>query len=301
MIALSLDCIFLIVFVFLFFAEILDNTGLSADANEFVPTPDLVPDVFDVQPTIPIVSNVPQGMEQSEDSSSDESCACEGGFVGETDLLSKFLREDLAAGKCTQEEYDGMMNQIIASEKAAEALNQEPVVESSASNEVAAVAAVVATTAVAAAAVGVEKAAPKPKAAEAKKPEVKSRVAPIKKATTTTATKVAAKPSTTAPKAAAPRLATRTVPPKVSSVTEKKPATSTVTRKPLSNGSKWQSCEDECLIHNLMNVNARFYFSRRHINRYKENYCHQQHSHKIIRWNYAHFGNSTETSYGSPS
>lgn len=116
----------------------------------------------------------------------------------------------------------------------------EPFIESSVCEPVEAAAAVAATTAVAAAAVGIAKAATtKAKQTDTKKSDLKGKVAPIKKPTTT-ASKVTAKPTgTTAPKTTvAPKVAPRTVAPKVGSTVEKKTTTSALTRRPLSNGSK---------------------------------------------------------------
>lgn len=106
------------------------------------------------------------------------------------------------------------------------------------------------TAAVAGAAiVGTVKAAsPKAKPTDAKKVDSKLKTAPIKKTTTTTATTkvAAARTSATKPddksKPAAPKIASRTVASKVGSTADKKPTvTSTVPRKPASNGSKYHS------------------------------------------------------------
>lgn len=128
---------------------------------------------------------------------------------------------------------------------------EPPVVETESVVKEAAIAAVAvaATTAVVAAKTATSS---KPKPTDPKKPEIKGKSAPIKKATTTTTTttasKLAAKPSTTTASktAAAPRVASRTVAPKVASTTEKKTtATTTTARRPLSNGSKYPRTIDD--------------------------------------------------------
>lgn len=118
----------------------------------------------------------------------------------------------------------------------------KPVIESSIGEPIVVAAAVAtATAAMAAAAVSVVKGAPLKKTTDAKKTDVKSKISPIKKPSTTITSKVAAKPSVTAAsKTAAPKVASRTVAPKVGTTIEKKTTTSTLTaRKPLSNGSKY--------------------------------------------------------------
>lgn len=119
--------------------------------------------------------------------------------------------------------------------------------------EVVANAAAVSTAAVAGAAtVGIAKAAsPKAKPIDVKKIDSKVKAAPIKKAattTTTTATSKVAAARTSASKmddkskTAAPKIASRTVASKVSTIADKKTTvTSTVARKPASNGSKYYS------------------------------------------------------------
>lgn len=127
---------------------------------------------------------------------------------------------------------------------------EPPVVENESVVKEAAIAAVAvaATTAVIAAKTATSS---KSKATDPKKTDIKGKVAPIKRPTTTTltaASKLGAKPSTTTASktAAAPRVASRTVAPKVASTTEKKTtATTTTARRPLSNGSKYpRTCDD---------------------------------------------------------
>lgn len=139
--------------------------------------------------------------------------------------------------------------QLIESASAPVPEPEPPVVENESVVKEAAIAAVAvaATTAVIAAKTATSS---KSKTTDPKKPEIKGKLAPIKKATTTTtaASKLAAKPSTTTASktAAAPRVASRTVAPKVASTTEKKTtATTTSARRPLSNGSKYpRICDD---------------------------------------------------------
>lgn len=215
------------------FVDVINHSGLSADANEFVPTvidANEFDDGFEAvqscdisNPEQNIRNESIESIQQHQSSVSiDEPC---------------IDSEAIIPAESLQPEQKSEIEPLIQ-------IQAEPVVESASEPVVAPAAAiaVAATTAVvaAAAAVGVAKTASLKKPTDAKKTEIKSKAAPLKKAATTTASKVAAKPSNTvAPRAAAPKVASRTIPPKVGTTTEKKTTTaSLVNRKPISNGSE---------------------------------------------------------------
>lgn len=154
-----------------------------------------------------------------------------------TDLLSHHVEESVSHQQ-QQTEFD------IPIAQAPEHVSDDKVAVAGAT----AAAATAAVVTGVAAAVGVAKtASSKAKPADVKKVDTKVKAAPIKKATATTATtsKVAAA-RTSAPKtddkskAAAPKIAPRTVASKVSTIADKKPTvTSTVPRKPAATSGEY--------------------------------------------------------------
>lgn len=223
-------------FLFRLLLDVINISGLSIHADEFVPTAP-VPDIgFETIQSSNIAEPEPYIQSEqilnfeSHDMMQHEQPLILGSQRYEPDLLNLSVEQkpepEMPIAQPTEPK-------------------SKPVIESSVNEAAVASVAVVATTAaVAAAAVGVAKAAPsKAKPTDAKKPEVKSKVAPAKKAPVTV--KVLNRPSATKtddkPKTAASRVAPRTgVAPKVSSTTERKPISSTTARKPLSNGSKYK-------------------------------------------------------------
>lgn len=214
---------------------------MSADANEFVPTApisdiDFEPvqssGIIEPEPYIQTETHEPFIQLEQPLISTNEADS----FTLKMDQLS--LTENIPTTE-QKSEFEALIAQSVESVP-----QPEQVVESSVSEPIVAAAAVAATTAaVAAAAVGVAKAtaaSPKTKTTtDTKKTDVKGKVAPIKRPTAATITsKLAAKPSTTTATktTVAPRVASRTLAPKVGE--KKTTTTSTITRKPLSNGSK---------------------------------------------------------------
>lgn len=125
-----------------------------------------------------------------------------------------------------------------------------------ATNAAAAVTAAAVAGAAIVGAASVKAASSKAKPTDAKKVDSKLKAAPIKKtATTTTTTSKVAAARTSATKTddksktAAPKIAARTVASKVGSTADKKPTvTSTVARKPASNGSKYHSFKQQSVL-----------------------------------------------------
>lgn len=150
---------------------------------------------------------------------------------------------ELTMAQATEPEPQSVITSSISDDK-------DTVADAPAELTTAGAAAVVAAAGAALVTVGIAKAAsPKAKPSDAKKVDSKLKAAPIKKTattTTTTATSKVAAARTSASKmddkskTAAPKIASRIVASKVSTTADKKPTvTSTITRKPTSNGSKY--------------------------------------------------------------
>lgn len=154
---------------------------------------------------------------------------------------------ELSVAQATEPEPQSVITSSISDDKDAVASAPAELATAGA----AAGAAAVAAAGAALVTVGIAKAAsPKAKPSDAKKVDSKLKAAPIKKTatttTTTTATSKVAAARTSASKTddksktAAPKIASRIVASKVSTTADKKPTvTSTITRKPTSNGSKY--------------------------------------------------------------
>lgn len=217
---------------------------MSVDANEFVPTAPVSDIDFEPVQSSGIIEPEPYIQTETHEP-----------FIQQEQLLNLNNEADPFTLKMDQLslteniptiEQKSEIEALIAQKPVEPIPQPEQVVESSVSEPIVAAAAIAATTAaVAAAAVGVAKAAaasPKTKTTtDTKKTDVKGKVAPIKRptaTTTTTTSRLAAKPSTTTTTktTVAPRVASRTLAPKVGE--KKTTTTTTITRKPLSNGSK---------------------------------------------------------------
>lgn len=239
--------------------DVINQSDLSIEANEFVPTAPVADVDFEPVQSLGIIETEPYTLNQSQNEvhepfiQDQQISATNEQLIDTNPSLLKFDELSLNENILTTEQQQQPEIETLIAQQPTEPEPElqpqpEPVVESNVSEPVVAAAAIAATTAaVAAAAVGVAKAAAssKPKPSETKKTDVKGKVAPIKKPTApiTTTSKLAAKPSTTTATktTTAPRVASRTVTsaPKVGGVAEKKTTTtSTVTRKPLSNGSE---------------------------------------------------------------
>lgn len=225
------------------FSDVINDSDLSANANEFVPTPFSGNELFDAGFEVVQSNDIiePEKYIQNETIES----------VKHDDLListdaSHVDPEPYNAAeliKTEASEIEALIAPIEPQNVVAPA--PEPLIEPIV--EIDSKPAIIAATVVAtAAAVGIAK-APLKKSIDAKKTDVKSKVAPIKKTTTSTITsKVAAKTGTVPSKTTAPKVASRTIAPKVSTVTEKKTSvTSTTARKPLSNGSMYYDLKSE--------------------------------------------------------
>lgn len=219
----------------------INQSDLSVEANEFVPTAPISD--IDIEPVQSSSIIEPEPYIQTETHEP---------FIQQEQLLISTNEADPFTLKMNQlsltEPIPTTEFEALIAQQPVEPVPQpEQVVESSVSEPIVAAAAIAATTAaVAAAAVGVAKAAAaslKTKTTtDTKKTDVKGKVPPIKRptaaTTTTTTSRLAAKPSTTTATktTVAPRVASRTLAPKVGE--KKTTTTTTITRKPLSNGSK---------------------------------------------------------------
>lgn len=226
----------------------MNDSALSINANEFVPS---FP-VSEAVNTQNVVEHEPHLEPEFEPhhTSSDHNQAME---LHETAHGESLLAVDPPTANSIEETvaYQHIESEIAVA-PAAEAEPQS-VIASSICGDTDAVtnaAAAVATAAVAGvAAVGIVKAAsPKAKPTDTKKVDSKVKAAPIKKTAPTTVTSKVAAARTSASKiddklkTATSKVASRTVPPKVGSTADKKSTvTSTVPRKPASNGSKYHS------------------------------------------------------------
>lgn len=228
------------------FPDVINDSALSINANEFVPSFPVSDTGFEAINTAKVVEPQPQPEPYLPTD-----------HIQQMELLGlEHGQPLLAADPPTAHSIEELIpHQQTECEIPAAPVTEaepQPVITSSISDDKDAVAnAATALTAAAvagAAIVGTVKAAsPKAKPTDAKKIDSKLKAAPIKKtATTTTTSKVAAARTSATKtddksKAAAPKIASRTVASKVGSVADKKPTvTSTVARKPASNGSKYQ-------------------------------------------------------------
>lgn len=233
----------------------INQSDLSINADEYVP---IAQDADVLSSGFPGPEPEPYRVDEIVHQYEQQLISTDEPHVEPNDLLNDVIPNDqkpvaeiVIAQPEPAQEFTPTPETVAVAETAAAASEPEPLVEENLVKEVAvAAAAVAATTAiVAATAVSATKtaASPKAKPTDAKKPETKGKVPPIRRPTatataTSAASKVAAKPSTTlaSKTAAAPRVASRTVAPKVASTTEKKTTTTTTaTRKPISNGSKY--------------------------------------------------------------